>query len=143
MSKVNKCGSGCWLWVASVGGSGYGQFYFDYCKYSAHRVAFVIFHRKEIPEGLCVLHTCDTPRCVNPSHLFLGTNQDNMVDKVQKNRQLKGEAIPQSKLNTKNVKEIRKLLADGYTHKQISSLFAVCRTTITHIASGYRWRHVV
>ena len=82
--KVDKSGD-CWLWMAGKLEKGYGQFWFDGRTHRAHRMAWLLTNG-EIPEGMCVLHKCDNPPCVNPSHLWLGTNQDNMDDMNNKGR---------------------------------------------------------
>lgn len=89
-SKVVKTDT-CWIWIGagSTSKKGYGQIRLPGAKgrqTSAHRVSWIL-HRGEIPIGLDVLHKCDNPPCVNPDHLFLGTNQDNVNDKVSKGRQ--------------------------------------------------------
>ena len=81
--------SGCWLWLGTVAGAGYGQFQYGGRlpmgeRIGAHRFAFMVW--KEDPKGLQVLHRCDVPCCVNPDHLFLGTVTDNMRDMVSKRR---------------------------------------------------------
>ena len=80
---------GCWLWKGAVAGNRYGQFTVvepdRYRKVMASRYSYELFVA-DIPPGLMVCHTCDTPRCVNPDHLFLGTNADNMRDMVKKGR---------------------------------------------------------
>lgn len=74
----------CWKWLAGKTSGDYGSFYLDnWC--AAHRAAWILTHGL-IPKGLCVLHHCDHPWRVNPSHLFLGTNADNVADRVHKNR---------------------------------------------------------
>ena len=78
--------SGCWLWTWSVDGKGYGLIRHKGTLLKAHRVSWKL-HKGEVPKGAHVLHKCDTPCCVNPGHLFLGTNQDNVDDKVRKGRQ--------------------------------------------------------
>ena len=80
--------SGCWIWTAGIFEKrGYGAF--AHPEQLAHRVAWT-FYRGTIPEGAHVLHSCDTPACVNPDHLFLGDQVANMSDKVRKGRQAKG-----------------------------------------------------
>lgn len=85
-TKVRK-GESCWEWQASVNSSGYGWFRFGEKRTptGAHRVAYVLANGP-IPDGLQVLHRCDNPPCVNPTHLFLGTNGDNHADKLAKGR---------------------------------------------------------
>lgn len=81
----------CWNWTASVNTYGYGQIRDEAGKYTtAHRVSYKL-HSAAIPEGQSVLHRCDNRRCVNPAHLFLGTQADNMRDKTEKGRQARGD----------------------------------------------------
>ena len=92
-SKVNKT-DGCWLWTGYRFHAGYGGFHESQPKRTvrlAHRVAWELTNGL-IPDGLHVCHTCDNRSCVRPDHLFLGTNADNVADKVAKGRQAKGEA---------------------------------------------------
>jgi hypothetical protein len=84
-SKVHKAEHGCWLWTASFRIGGYGNFMFRGKPHKAHRVSWILTHG-EIPDGALVCHSCDTPACVRPDHLFLGTHQDNMQDMNAKGR---------------------------------------------------------
>jgi len=82
--------SGCWLWTASRNGDGYGFMTvgsrgIDRSYRGAHRVSYEIYVGP-IPDGMCVLHRCDVPACVNPAHLFLGTQRDNALDRERKHR---------------------------------------------------------
>ena len=81
--------SGCWLWDTSWHPGGYGKFWFDGRYVSAHRMAYMLYVG-EIPEGLVVMHTCDVACCVNPDHLRVGTQHDNVSDMVEKGRHLAG-----------------------------------------------------
>lgn len=98
----------CWVWTACINQSGYGMFWHETKMELAHRVSFSLF-KKENTEGLCVLHKCDNRICVNPEHLFLGTNLDNMKDRNQKGRTACGERVGNSKLTDIQVREIRSL----------------------------------
>jgi len=82
--KVQKTDT-CWLWIGSTNQDGYGRFNIGGKLGGAHRYSFEL-HTGEIPEGMHVLHTCDTPACVRPDHLFLGTHSDNMQDMYRKRR---------------------------------------------------------
>lgn len=88
--KVKKLES-CWEWQAGFNGNGYGAAYFNGKQYRAHRASWIMAHGK-IPNGMMLCHSCDNPKCVNPSHLFLGTQADNIADMVTKGRQAKGDS---------------------------------------------------
>jgi hypothetical protein len=86
MDKVFKHPNGCWLWQGTQNGHGYGWFTWrDGKGGTAHRAAWRLF-KGPIPTGLFVCHMCDTPECVNPDHLWVGTAQDNSDDQVRKGR---------------------------------------------------------
>lgn len=82
--KVDKSDS-CWVWTGAVNRAGYGRFCVDGVNKLAHRVSWEIEHGV-LTGGQHVLHKCDNPPCVNPKHLFLGTNRDNVTDKMEKGR---------------------------------------------------------
>lgn len=140
-AKVDKSQE-CWEWTASKHFSGYGEIGYLGKKHKAHRISWMI-HHGEIPEGLYVLHKCDNPACVNPDHLFLGTHNDNMADKMQKGRcsALKGESNGESRLTEQQVKEIRALYP-SFNQIKIGKMFNVSNTTISKIVRRESWRHI-
>lgn len=140
--KVDKKGPDeCWEWTASKFENGYGQIDTggkDGKNMKAHRVAWMLTNGP-IPEGKCVLHTCDNPGCVNPSHLFTGSNADNSYDMMQKNRQARGVANARSKITKQQASIVPILLALGYTQAYIARSFGVRRQSIWSIAHGKNW----
>ncbi len=139
--KVRKT-RGCWLWTGSTG-EGYGQLNVEGKLETAHRISWEM-HYGPIPDGMWVLHKCDNRPCVNPSHLFLGTPQDNMDDKMAKGRanNAKGENTGNAKLTEKAVRSIRKDLARGESQSSVARRYGVYSTTIWLIAHGRTWTHV-
>lgn len=137
--KVQKT-DGCWLWMASKNKDGYGEFFGEAGKHiSAHRFSYFI-HYGEIPAGMCVCHECDNPSCVKPEHLFLGTVEDNRNDKLRKNRQMKGERFPLSRLKESQVLEIVELSRTRQkTMSQLAADYGVSNGTIGSIMNGDNW----
>ena len=109
----------------------------------AHRVAYAVW-RGPIPDGLYVLHNCDNRPCCNPSHLFLGTHQDNMDDMYGKGRGKKasGEKLPQTKLSESKVLQIKTLIRDGFKNPEIGRQFDVSTATIHNIRHNKVWKHI-
>jgi DNA-binding NarL/FixJ family response regulator len=97
----------------------------------------------EIPQKMCVLHKCDNRKCTNPDHLYLGTYIENDRDRVERNRQAKGSKNGSAKLNEQQVKEIKIMLKNGFTQKEIAIKFNMSQATIGFIASGRLWKHVI
>lgn len=135
-AKVRKT-AGCWEWVAAMGVNGYGHYWFSGRPRPAHQAAYLLF-KGPIPDGLLVLHECDNRRCVNPSHLFLGTNAENMADMVQKRRQAIGSKVGSSKLTEDQIAAIRE---DRRSQRRIGADYGVSHTTIWQIKTGQIWRH--
>lgn len=130
--------SGCFLWLGAVFKNGYGQAYADGKNSYAHRVSWE-FYRGPIPDGLHVLHRCDTPSCVNPDHLFLGTHQENMADRDRKGRCYKGEKCHQAKLTSEKVFLIRE---DGRALRKIAADYGINVTSVYHIKRRKNWKHL-
>lgn len=131
----------CWEWQKFKSG-GYGLLKGEgRSNLYAHRYSFAI-HNGPIPSGLVVMHSCDNRACVNPAHLSLGTHQDNVADKVSKNRQPRGSLTGQAKLTEQQIPTIRRLLACGMAEREVASTYHVCQATINMIKHNKIWRHV-
>jgi HNH endonuclease len=138
--KVLKTDS-CWIWTAHTNACGYGRIWYGKA-IETHRASWEM-HFGAIPEGLCVLHKCDNPPCVNPDHLWLGTHADNMKDCARKRRirspGLCGENNPGSRLTRPEVREMRRLYAMKYTMAELSGYFAVSVSTVSRIINNHLW----
>jgi HNH endonuclease len=146
--KVEKT-DGCWLWKGARAHGGrmqYGNFPCCGKLFSAHRISWILAN-KEIPKNLHVLHKCDVPLCVRPDHLFLGTNLDNINDKISKGRHGFGETAGRAILTTKQVIEIRnaklsKSGPDKLTDQMLADKYGVSRRNIRSIRWRQTWRHI-
>ena len=130
--------NGCWRWTGLKCKGGYGKIGNDD---KSHRFSYRRFIG-QIPEGMCVCHTCDNRDCVNPDHLWLGTTQDNTKDKIDKGRQIRGEKIGSSKLKDEDVINIRKMRISGKSQKEISEKFKISRITVMLICQNKSWSHL-
>lgn len=164
LSKLDadRSNDSCWEWRGSKQyGRGYGRlayghkrhgtFYFE----SAHRFSYRYF-KGDIGKDLCVCHKCDNPGCVNPDHLFLGTQTENQADKMAKGRTSCGEShslatkakTPRgsrnkaSILRESDIPEILKLRKQGERFRQIGQRFGVSKTAIQYIFEGRSWAHI-
>ncbi len=107
----------------------------------AHRVSYEIFVGK-FPKELCVLHRCDNRKCINPLHLFLGTNVENTADKVAKQRGARGEATNIAKVTAEQVKEIRHQRSLGKSCRELAKEFGIHPQTCRYIVIRKTWKHV-
>lgn len=125
----------CWLWKGSTTAAGYGVIYWNSENTYAHRLSIQLDGRT-IPDRFQACHTCDNPPCVNPKHLFAGSPQQNMNDKVAKNRQSRGETHPSAKLSDKEVSQIRDLFKNGVWQTDLAKTFNVDQSHISRIVYG-------
>lgn len=137
--------TGCWIWNHSKDGGGYGVFLSSkYGREKAHRIAYMETYGR-IPSGKFVCHICDNPSCIFPEHLFLGTNQDNMNDKVSKNRQsrLFGETNGRTILTKNDVINLRNDYMSGkFSYRQLVSKYNISQTQVARIIKKESWSWV-
>jgi len=133
--------SGCWLWTGPADDAGYGVFTrHGERSVKAHRASWE-HHCGPIPDGLKVLHKCDVRCCVNPAHLFLGTQADNVADMVTKGRHKPapsrfGSANPMAKFTADEVALVRALVAGGSTQRAVASATGMSPMTVSRIVRG-------
>jgi len=134
--------TGCHEWTCSRYTGGYGYIKHARRKFKAHRVAWELAHGP-IPDGMCVCHTCDNPGCVNPAHLFLGTQADNSADRNAKGRTYRayGEAHFNTRISAASVERIFELRAAGWTQRSIAAEVGCCVPYVSTILSGKARKH--
>jgi hypothetical protein len=133
-------GNGCWIWTGPWDECGYGFFAINGKSETGRRIATNRAHRflleqyiGKIPRGLVVLHSCDTPQCVNPYHLSVGTIRDNVTDRDAKYRRI-------IKLNIDQAREILELRGNGISAIEVSKAYDVSPTLIRNIWRGHMWQ---
>lgn len=134
--RCDRPEKGCWLWTGTINKDGYGQINIRAWKRNilAHRLAFLICKRVDVPDHLLVCHHCDNNWCVNPDHLFLGTHLDNMLDKC-----VKGRHRGNHKLTEKEVLEIRQ---SKLGLVKLAEIYEVSKSAIGYIKQGITWKDV-
>ncbi len=133
--------TGCWLWMHALSEDGYGKIDRKiHGERAAHRISWRT-HRGDIPPGMHVLHKCDVRACVNPDHLYIGTNTENIRDMVTRKRHRtvlspeatpRGEANPMAKLTDAQVVEIRSLRGVMF-HRDIAAKFGICEDYVSQL----------
>ena len=137
--SIPEPNSGCWLWLGSVNNWGYGVGLHK--NEFAHRRSWRE-HNGDIPTGMHVLHKCDNPSCVNPSHLFLGNNLSNIRDKVSKGRAAgagRGGSHWNNRLTEDQVKQI---FSDKRSQADIAAEYGVNQQAVSKIKRKQTWRHL-
>src|SRR3990167_404567 len=144
-SKVDKkTDEKCWEWLGTFSGGGYGRFRMGNDVAYAHRISWILkngeFDRGESYHGICVLHKCDNRKCVNPNHLFLGTQKENIVDMFQKGRKImkygSEHPRPAAKLSESQVKIIRSMYSTRkYTQQKLSEIWKVTQDNISRLVN--------
>jgi hypothetical protein len=127
--KVDKSGD-CWLWTACLNNLGYGTFMYNTTPIGSHRMAWLLTYGM-ITDGMFLLHSCDNPKCVNPSHLREGTHAENMNDMKQRKRVRNGS----SRLTDEQVEAIRSSADDDVS---LATRYRCSRSHIKNIKAGRR-----
>ena len=139
--KVRKTDT-CWIWMASLDHAGYGQFHrWDNGRKvmrKAHRVAYEL-KNGECPPDMCVLHSCDNPKCVRPEHLRLGTRSGNKKDQVDRHRIIFGDNCSWSKLDSTQVSQIRERIINGERLVDLAKEYRVSPSNLSRIKTGDSW----
>lgn len=142
-TKIDKSAgdTSCWIWTGRTNKDGYGYTSAINGNVLAHRVMYD--HEVEpIPKGMCVLHHCDNPACVNPAHLFMGTRADNNRDRNEKGRTVGSKCYGlnngKATLTDEQVAEIRRLYTPGKNVSQLARQFGIPHSTLINIATGRR-----
>ena len=132
----------CLIWQGSVGGMGYGTVRHDGRYTTTHRLQWRLSYG-EIPNGLFVMHRCDVKLCINPKHLMLGTNADNLRDASAKGRIPHGETRKNSVLTERAVRAMQLQYAlGGISLEKVGRIYGVCFSVARRIIRHETWRHV-
>jgi hypothetical protein len=131
----------CDLWAGHIDKDGYGKRWYHGKRVQAHRVAYCEHHGLTLDDikGQIIRHKCDTPACIEPTHLLTGTNEDNVRDKMQRNRQARGQAVASAVLTIDKVRDIKSRLASGQSQTSVALEFGVAQPTVSCIKTGRNW----
>ena len=133
----------CWLWMGPIRGNGYGGFTrARTLRLYAHRISYTLY-KGEIPRGYAVCHTCDIRLCVNPNHLWAGTNAENLADMAAKGRSQQGEAHWNVRLTAEAIRQIRAQRWErGLPYKKIAAEWGISPGTVRKITERRIWKHL-
>jgi hypothetical protein len=133
----------CWTWTAGKSRDGYGQFSpYNRHTMQAHRFIDIAFNGPHTPEQPHTLHTCDNPACVRPSHLFRGSNQDNVNDCIRKQRHTIGERNRHARLTADDIRAIRERSEKGGTTRDIANDYGIHINHVRNFIKRKRWTHI-
>jgi hypothetical protein len=136
--------SGCHIFTGNIGTGGYGRLTMDGFQHKTHRVAWEVANGRSVPDGMHVCHRCDNPPCVNPDHLFIGTNADNIADMIAKGRDYRG--IPR-----RGSAHARAIIDEGTaiavyratgSASAIAREFGIARAVVRGIKARTQWAHI-
>lgn len=139
LEKIDM-GKSCWIWNGTIGSNGYGYIAIKRKNVLAHRISFLIFEG-EIGAKF-VLHKCNVPSCVNPKHLYLGTQKENIADQINSGTFIYGSKHPLSKLTEDNVRKIIELSSFGISQRKIARFYKVDQALIWRVIHRVSWPHV-
>lgn len=142
--KYANRAEGCWIWSGPRDQDGYGVIGACPCQGKNIRASHAAWrlHFGDIPEGKRICHKCDKPPCVNPDHLFLGTDAENHADAAKKGRHLPGELNHGSKLTVEAVIEIRRRYQSGDSYSHLGRIYGVTSEAISYIVRRKTWKHI-
>lgn len=141
--KVDKKESDdCWEWTGWRHPCGHGQLRINKKAIYSHRFSMELYLGLEIPGDKKVCHSCDNPSCVNPAHLFIGTQKDNIQDMLGKGRGLVGSKNGHAKVTEDDVRQIRRLYKSGWTNGRLAREYKISTATVHGIVMYKSWKHV-
>ena len=142
LSQYAESSGGCWEWTAGLNSMGYGTIYHDKKKRYAHRLSYELHNGIKISDKILVLHKCDNPKCINPSHLFLGNARDNSDDMWAKGRGARGES--KSNIFTEaDIIDMRNMSAQGIRQRDIIKKYNSHQATMSAILRRVSWAWLV
>lgn len=143
-SKVKKTESGCWEWEGATYRGGYGHFRMlvegKWKMYKAHRFSYEYHKNASLKSNDFVCHACDNPKCVNPSHLFVGNAKDNSDDKIKKGRLKTGRNLKHKWLSLDIAREIRTEYKKGKSLSELSEMFKTSKPQVCRIVNNKIWK---